>query len=190
MTDNHNSDGSIAGPVTSPWLVRWIGKPLLVLITLASLAWAADLYRRAGLIFLNEQFYAGMLALGMPALFLMIPATGGRKRLHVPWYDVILAIVMGATCLYIMIQFPVFIMDFSGATTGTLIAATILLVGVAEGLRRTAGTVLLVFLLTFLAFALVGGKSAVDGAHKLVFQLVDHHVPFVQGEDDFHPFLV
>ena len=156
MTDDHNTDADEAGSYTSPWIVRWVGKPLLILITLASLAWAGDLYRRVGLIFLNEQFYAGMLALGMPALFLIIPATGIRKRLYVPWYDILIAIVMGATSLYIMVQFPVFIMNYGGATTGTLIAATILLIGVAEGLRRTAGTVLLIFLLAFLAFALVG----------------------------------
>ncbi len=68
MTDDHNTDADEAGSYTSPWIVRWVGKPLLILITLASLAWAGDLYRRVGLIFLNEQFYAGMLALGMPAL--------------------------------------------------------------------------------------------------------------------------
>lgn len=144
------------GGCTEPWLVKYVGKSLLLLLTLGSLAWAADAYRALGLIFLNEQFYSGMLALGMPALFLMVPASGRRIRHHVPWYDVLIAVLMAGTCIYITVHFQAIMYNTGIADTGTIVAATILLCGVAEGLRRTAGTVLFLFLLAFLLFGLVG----------------------------------
>ncbi len=137
-----------------------IGMGLCALLTLGSLAWAADLYRSVGLDFLNammnEQFYAGMLAIGLPAVFLCIPPKKGSPRSGVAWFDVIAAIVSGATAIYVMVVYPRILDNFADNPPDAVAAGAILLVAIAEGLRRTAGNVLLVFLLCFIAFALVG----------------------------------
>ena len=132
------------------------GIALCALLTVGSLVWAADLYRAVGLYFMNEQFYAGMLAIGLPALFLCVPPRKGAPRSGVAWFDMIAAAVTCAAALYVMVTYPTILDNFADNPPDAVAAAAILLVGVAEGLRRTAGNVLLVFLLCFLGFALIG----------------------------------
>jgi TRAP transporter 4TM/12TM fusion protein len=133
-----------------------IGRGFCALLALGSLAWAGDLYRWVGLYFMNEQFYAGMLAVGLPALFLCVPAKKGDDRAGIAWFDVAAAAVSCAAALYVMITYPRILDDFADNPPDAVAAAAILLVAVAEGLRRTVGNVLLGFLLFFLAFALLG----------------------------------
>jgi TRAP transporter 4TM/12TM fusion protein len=137
-----------------------IGRGLCALLTLASLAWAGDLYRSVGLDFLNnimnEQFYAGMLAIGLPALFLCVPPTKGRALSGVAWFDLVAAVVSCATAVYVMVVYPRILDNFADNPPDAVVAGAILIGAIAEGLRRTAGNVLLFFLLFFLAFALVG----------------------------------
>ena len=47
-----------------------MAKVLAAALTLAALAWAADLYRTVGLLLINEQFNAFMLALALALVFL------------------------------------------------------------------------------------------------------------------------
>jgi TRAP transporter 4TM/12TM fusion protein len=136
--------------------VRRLGSGLCALITIGSLFWAADLYRKVGLLFMNEQFYAGMLAIGLPALFIILAAKKGSQRTKVPWYDWVAAALLGTTALYVMVEYPTILDNFADNPVDAVIAATILLAGILEGLRRTAGNVLFFFVLTFLGFALLG----------------------------------
>lgn len=162
MIDTVNAAGEVAaagGHAPKPRSVPLVllGQGTLVILVLAALAWAADLYRSVGLIFMNEQYYAGILALGLPALFLLVPATPKADGPRVPpWYDVALALVMLVTSVYIMFAYREIIYNFQGATVETVVASTILLLGILEGLRRTAGMFLFVLLLVFLAYALFG----------------------------------
>jgi len=170
-----------AGAITVEPVARamqHVANALLFVMVLAALAWAGDLFRTFGLIFLNEQYYAGMLALGMPALFLMVPASRRRfRRNHVPWYDIAIAIVLAATNVYIVIAYPAIIYNFQGATPATIVAASILLLGFIEGLRRTAGTFLFVLLLVFLGFALFG--HFLPGGLQTQKVSLDRLIPYV-----------
>ncbi|MEQ8695209.1 MAG: TRAP transporter large permease subunit, partial [Bauldia litoralis] len=136
-------------------LTTRIGMVLCAILTIGSLLWAADLYREIGLNFMNEQFYAGMLAIGLPALYLTVASnkTGPRRLI---WLDILASIVLAATSLYVMVVYPQILDNFADDPRDAVVAAAIILVGIAEGLRRTAGNVLFFFLLFFLAFALVG----------------------------------
>ena len=155
MSPSEDNDDAHTQPAS--FVVRYVGNGLAALVTLASLAWAADLYRTVGLVFLNEQFYAGMLALGMPALFILLPASRAwGRRLHVPWYDLVAAAITCAASLYVMVNYQAMTLDYSSATEVTFVVAAVLLAGLVEGLRRSTGTVMFVFVLTFLAFGLLG----------------------------------
>lgn len=131
---------------------------LLIVLVLAALAWAADLYRAVGMLFMNEQYYAGILALGLPALFLLVPANGHQAsaRRSPPWYDVVIAVVMALTSIFIMVRYEAIIYNFQGAEVSTIAAALLLLLGILEGLRRTAGTFLFALLLVFVLYAFFG----------------------------------
>ena len=150
-----NDTGEVEAGPDHASLADRIGSGLCALLALGALAWAADLYRAVGLSFMNEQFYAGMLAIGLPALYLLIPPSrSGPRRLF--GLDVAVAVISCATALYVMAVYPRILDDFASTPPDAVAAAAILLAAVAEGLRRTTGIVLLLFVLAFLAFALLG----------------------------------
>src|SRR5258706_15598063 len=67
---------------------------LSVVLTCASIALSADLFRMAGLSLYTEQVLAGLLAIATPLVFLHVSAAGERGRAGaVPWYDLPAAIV-------------------------------------------------------------------------------------------------
>ena len=72
------------------------------LLTLASIAFALQLYRNVlGLLLYNEQFLAGMVALGMALVYLTQPLRRGEPRAAIPWYDWLLAALeLGCRLLY------------------------------------------------------------------------------------------
>ncbi len=148
-------EAEVAAPVGSP-LVRWVGGGLCAMLTMGALLWAADLYRAFGLVFMNEQFYAAMLAIGLAGLYVVVPVRKGMPRPSVPWYDMIAAAVSGAAALYVTVAYPTILDNFADNPVDAVVAAGILLAAIVEGLRRTAGNVLFAFLLFFLVFALVG----------------------------------
>ena len=148
-------EAEVAAPVGSP-LVRWVGGGLCAMLTMGALLWAADLYRAFGLVFMNEQFYAAMLAIGLAGLYIVVPVRKGMPRPSVPWYDMIAAAVSGAAALYVTVAYPTILDNFADNPVDAVVAAGILLAAIVEGLRRTAGNVLFAFLLFFLVFALVG----------------------------------
>jgi TRAP transporter 4TM/12TM fusion protein len=125
-------------------------------IALGALLWAVDFYRFIGLLFLPEQFLAATFAGALALTFLHFPAKPGTKRNRLPWYDAVLSLLGLATGLYVAYDFA----DLSGrmfeAPIQGLATASIFLVLTAEGLRRTVGAPLVIILVFFIAYALVG----------------------------------
>jgi TRAP transporter 4TM/12TM fusion protein len=114
-------------------------------------------YRRVlGLLLQNEQFLAGMLGLGLPLVFLSQPARRGTSRPRVPWYDGILAAVSLALGAYIAVNFGPLSEEVVSRPIDGLIVAFLIIPLVIEGLRRVAGNALVIVVIGFLIYALVG----------------------------------
>jgi len=127
------------------------------LLTLASLAWAMQFYRNVlGLLLLNEQFLAGMLGLSLALVFLTQPARIDGPRPYVPWYDWIFAALSIVLGVYIFLNFGELSEQVTARPTGGLIVAFIVIPLVVEGLRRVTGWPLVIVVIGFLCYALVG----------------------------------
>ncbi len=117
---------------------RSVAACLSALIPLATLAWALDLPRRAGLLLYPETFAGLMLALGLALVFIMVPAGAGRRRTHTPWWDLVLAALGLVACCYLGFAFPD--LSITSARTPLGLGVSALLVALfLEGTRRTAG---------------------------------------------------
>ena len=142
-------------PPVSPVVVRL--RPILaVLLTVGSLAWSGDVYRSIGLALFIEQFLSAMLGLALALVFLHYPALRGMERTSLPWYDALAVFSAIAVGTYASILFP----DISermnrGPLDAIIVSAVFIILGI-EGLRRTAGYSLLVIVLIFVSFALIG----------------------------------
>ena len=133
-----------------------LGGTLGAALTLGSLAWAADVYRRVGLEIYNEQFYAAMLAVGLALVFVIMPARRKTPRPYVPWYDALAALVGVGACVYVAIYYEPIFESLTDKPLDGMIVSVIIIALCAEGLRRTAGKVLFFFLIGFIIFGLLG----------------------------------
>jgi TRAP transporter 4TM/12TM fusion protein len=138
-----------------------------VLLSLGAVAWAVDLYSRLGLALYTEQFLAAMLALALPLVFLRVPAHKGDRG-AVPWYDVAAAALGFCVLAYVTAVYPRLINELVYEPVEALVASTVVLALLIEGLRRSVGKVLVVVLLAFFAYALWG--------HHIPGQLVGRDV--------------
>jgi TRAP transporter 4TM/12TM fusion protein len=153
VSDEFSPEPSTSAPAGVRWLVA-VGATLL---TLGSIAWALQFYRNVlGLLLFNEQFLAGMLALGLALVYISQPARRDQRRGSVPWYDWILAALSIAVGAFIAIKFPTLSEEVTARPMDGLVVAFITVVLVIEGLRRTTGWPLVIVVVVFLGYALVG----------------------------------
>ncbi len=137
-------------------IVRTSRVTLAATMTLVSIAWSLDLFRPVGLILYNEQFLAGMLGLALGIIYLQFPAKMGTKRTTLPWYDAF-AVVLGiATAAYTAINYPDMTDRMIDRPLDELIVSIIFFALIVEGLRRSVGNTLVIVLMVFVVYALVG----------------------------------
>ena len=136
--------------------LRVVRPALAAFLTLGSLAWSADLYRAVGLVLFIEQFLAGMLGVALALVFIHYPAKRKSERTRIPWYDAVLSAVGLAAGLYVAIVFPELSKRLISAPADGLLVSAIFFVLCIEGLRRAVGYSLVVIVLFFVVYALVG----------------------------------
>ncbi len=128
-------------------------------IALAGIAWGADLYRQLGLNFLAEQFLAVILGLAMSIVFLVRPFRGGVGiRTTAPWYDWCLVVLSLGIGIYMAWNYPRMLGEFFNSPPDVLIVAWLLFVLVMEALRRASGWPLVITVMCFFLYALVGHR--------------------------------
>ena len=129
---------------------------LAVVLTLGSIAWAADLFRMAGLLLYTEQFLSGILAIAVPLVFLSVRARKGSQGAPIPWYDYLFS-VLGFVCAsYMAVRYPQLAELVSDAPIDGLIPGIVMVALLIEGLRRTVGHVLTVLVIAFVFLGLFG----------------------------------
>ena len=131
---------------------RWLSGGL----TLAAIAWSADLYREVGIVILLEQFLAPMLGTALALVFLNFPRRRKTERTDVPWYDWIAAIAGFSAGIYSSIVFPDLQDRLSDIPLDALIIAIIFVLLCLEGLRRTTGYALLIIVCLFIGYSQIG----------------------------------
>jgi TRAP transporter 4TM/12TM fusion protein len=151
----HESDPAPAASLSGS--VRWLVAAGATLLTLASFGFALQFYRNVlGLLLFNEQFLAGMLALGLALVYLSQPMRRGAPRPFVPWYDWILATLGLIAGGYLAVRFPTLSEEMTSRPLDGLIVAFIIIPLVIEALRRMVGSALVIVIICFLAYAMVG----------------------------------
>ena len=149
------SDDTTA-PATPSGVSRAAATVLASLLALGALAWALDLYRKLGFVFLAEQLLAASLGFGLALVYLRYPLRRGAARGRVPWYDALAGLAGFAASWYVAFRFPYFSENLYLVPVDGVVVSAILYVLCVEGLRRTVGNALVVIVLVFSFYALVG----------------------------------
>jgi TRAP transporter 4TM/12TM fusion protein len=124
-------------------------------VTVLGLMWAGDATLAIGVPLMPEQILSAVLALALGVLYLSY-GFRGNEHVATPWYDVILAALGLGFGLYLAIRYPILSQESFYRPIETNIVGGVLVVLVAEGLRRTSGTSLFLVLMAFFAYALFG----------------------------------
>jgi TRAP transporter 4TM/12TM fusion protein len=147
-------EGKDRGSQTQGW-AGWAARALAILLTLASVGWAADIYRTAGLLLYNEQFNAFILAIALALVFLTVRARRGTPG-PPPWYDIAAGAIGMVAALYVAYDHRALNDALAFRPLHGVIVGGILLALVFEGLRRVSGNVLTIILLVFIAYGFFG----------------------------------
>jgi len=150
-----NQDTSEQAVETKTAMSRFIAV-LAVLLTVVAIAWAADLFRMAGLLLYTEQFLGGIIAIALPLVFLSVRHSKKVDKHLIPWFDYLLAAIGFAGAMYMAVRYPQLAELVSDAPTDGLISGTIVVALMIECLRRTVGHVLTVLVLAFILMGLFG----------------------------------
>ena len=136
--------------------VRVLSGVLGAALTLGSLAEAADLYRTFGFNWFTEQRLIGMLGIGLVLAFVAYPLVRNTPRTSIPWYDWLAILLAVGTCGWVAFEYERIFEDLHLRPQDAVYSAIIIVFLVAEGLRRTAGNVLFIFMIFFVIFGLFG----------------------------------
>ncbi|MFY0611171.1 MAG: TRAP transporter fused permease subunit [Hyphomicrobiaceae bacterium] len=125
-------------------------------MTFFALLWNVDSLEWFGFALVQEQFYAFSMAFAMAVVFLTVRidrTNGGR----VPWYDLLLAGIAFVVFMYIAANF-LYLREFGLAESTNFAVAlgAIIMILVIDGLRRSAGYVMLGVALVFVIYAPLG----------------------------------
>ncbi len=142
-------------PPASP-VVRVLRTVLAGALTVASLAWAANLYRMVGLVLYTEQFLAAMYGVSLCLTFLHFPVKRGTQRGPLPWYDALAAVAAFCAGWYVAFVYPDLVNRLIDKPPDALIVSAIFFVLSVEGLRRTAGNTLVAIVMVLIVYALFG----------------------------------
>lgn len=145
------------GPISAaPQPLRAIIVGGACLLTILGIIRSLDLDRSAGLLLYTEQYLFGMLGLGFFLVFVHLGIDRKPRTANVPWYDWLFAAAGFASCAWLAVRYPELAYRVVDQPLEALITGTIILVLVAEGLRRTGGPILLGVLVFFIAFGVLG----------------------------------
>ncbi|MEX0853934.1 MAG: TRAP transporter fused permease subunit [Bauldia sp.] len=133
-----------------------VAKAFAVLLTLGAGSWALGIQRYIPGGLYPAQFFAAALALTLAIAYLAFPARRGTRRDSVPWYDAAAAVLGLAAAGYFAARYPQLVNQVFFGPPDAWIPAVIVIVLLLEALRRAAGWALVVIVLTFIAYALLG----------------------------------
>ena len=145
------------GPVSSaPGIAGRIVATGATILTVLAIARSLDLDRTVGLLLHTEQYLFAMLGGAFFLVFLHYAVSGKPRTGSVPWYDWLLGTAGLCACWWLSVRYPSLADSFGDEPLEAIVPGTIILVLIAEGLRRTSGLVLLGVLLCFIAFGVAG----------------------------------
>ncbi len=140
----------------APRRIRTLVIGLSVLLVIAAIARSTDLYRTLGLQIYDQQFMFPMIGGAFLLTFTHLTIRGEKRRGRVPWYDWLCGVAGLVVCCYLAWDYARLADDIVYQPADAVICGIVLMVLVAEGLRRSVGLVLLIVLLAFIGFGVAG----------------------------------
>src|SRR5680860_299509 len=135
---------------------RAIADGIAIFLIVIAISWAMNLPRMFNLGFYPQQFFAMILACALSMAFLTLPAARKSERKIVPWIDVALAALSLLSVTYIALRYPELVLLIFSRPLEVWLPGLIVILLNLEALRRATGWALVIIIVTFLLYALIG----------------------------------
>ena len=129
---------------------------LAITLIVGASAWALELPRYMAWALYPQQFFAVVLGLGLALAFLTMPMVRGERREHIPWYDLAAAAVGFLACCWIAVYYPDLVNTIYSRPPAAYVPGVLIVLLLLEALRRSTGWALVIIVLVFLAYAMIG----------------------------------
>ena len=139
-------------PTLTPGADRIVRAMALTLIIGGGL-YAIELPATLGIALFPQQFLGFALALALAVIFLVAPAGRGAPTRHVPWYDVVLAVLGLVVGLYIALRYPKLAYEINFPPADKYVLGSLALLLALEASRRVYGWAVPVVAVLFVAYA-------------------------------------
>jgi TRAP transporter 4TM/12TM fusion protein len=126
---------------------------LLVALTLAGSAWAAQAHHLLPFSFFNEQYLGLFLALGLAPVFLSVRASSRGPQADVPWYDWLACAASLLVGGYVLVRYPTIAYQLGVLTWDKVALGLVAIALVLEAVRRLAGWALMWIALACVVYA-------------------------------------
>ena len=117
-----------------------------LIITLIAVALASELFFYIGMTIFTQQALGLVLGCSLAIVFINKPIKG-KKKINLPWYDLICALIGLLVGIYISYRYPVVSAEFYERREEVFWIGIIVVPLVIESLRRTAGLGLVLIVL-------------------------------------------
>jgi TRAP transporter 4TM/12TM fusion protein len=136
--------------------IRLFADVVAALLTLSAVAWALGAPRMLGYSFYPQQFLAAVLMLALPLAFLTLPARASVVRKGVPWYDALAALAAFLALAWVTVRYPQLVNAIFMRPASVWVPGLVIILLLLEALRRATGWALVVIIVVFLLYALIG----------------------------------
>ena len=139
-------------------------KWLLIALSVASIAFSAyqvfNLGRYTGYVPIENQYFYAIVALLLPTAFIVFPVSGKSGHDGMTWYDILLFLATGGTCL-VFVYFSIDMLDegweFSAPEEMQWLSLLLVLLAI-EAVRRTGGGIVTAIIVLFAIYPLFAGE--------------------------------
>ncbi|MFH1340828.1 MAG: TRAP transporter permease [Pseudomonadota bacterium] len=131
---------------------------------------------------LNTEYFYLLIALMLPFTFLIFPGSENASLERIPWYDVVLFVLTGASAVWLMMnvrQAAQLGWEYSGAPVSVIAGGLVMWGVLLEALRRTGGWSLLLSVFPFTVYPLFAEASWLGpfrGSQADLEQATSYHV--------------
>lgn len=141
-------------------LPGWLGllqRGLLIVIPILGILYISGIESYLGWGVYTEQYVGVFMTLVLIATFISTPATKQASRMHLPWYDALLAMLTLPSCLYITFNYAKIVFNLGELTSARIVFAAFTVLLILEGVRRFAGWVLVSVICFFILYGRFAG---------------------------------
>ena len=128
-------------------------------LTLGAAAWALELQQYMVWSLYPQQFFALVLGVGLALAFVTMPVRRGSRREHIPWHDLLAAVVGFLACGWIAVYYPDLVNTIFARPAAAYIPGVLIILLLLEVLRRSTGWALVIIITVFVLYALIGNYA-------------------------------